>query len=143
MEYSRIIETLGGEKVLGHPIRSAMDFVDLGERGITKASLSHLTKSLSLTMREMAELLPVDVRTLQRYSAQEHLSPTVSEQALQIAQVVAAGMELFEDQEKFLAWLSMPSVPLGGEKPLALLRSRFGIELVLDELGRIAHGIPA
>ncbi|MEE9465533.1 MAG: antitoxin Xre/MbcA/ParS toxin-binding domain-containing protein, partial [Candidatus Neomarinimicrobiota bacterium] len=98
---------------------------------------------LSLSMKEMARLLPVTERTLQRYGAQQHLSAAVSEQALQIAQVVATGSELFEDREKFLAWLSMPAVPLGGEKPLALLRSRFGIELVLDELGRIAHGIPA
>ncbi len=143
MEYSLITETLGGEEALGHPIRNRMDFVKLVNRGLTKSSVVHLAKSLSLSMKEMAELLPVNVRTLQRKSAREHLSTVVSEQALQIAHVVAAGMELFEDQEKFLAWLSMPSVPLGGEKPLALLRSRFGIELVLDELGRIAHGIPA
>lgn len=143
MEYSRIIETLGGEKTLGHSIRSRMDFVELGERGLTKSSLSHLAKSLSLSMKELARLLPVTERTLQRYGAQQHLSVVVSEQALQIAQVAASGSALFEDQEKFLAWLSIPSTPLGGEKPLDLLRSRFGIELVLDELGRIAHGIPA
>jgi len=143
MEFSQIIETLGGEKALGHPIRSRMDLVNLGDRGLKKSSVSHLAKSLSLSMKEMARLLPVTERTLQRYGAQQHLSAAVSEQALQIAQVVATGLELFEDREKFLAWLSMPSVPLGGEKPLALLRSRFGIELVLDELGRIAHGIPA
>ncbi len=143
MELSQIIETLGGEKALGHPIRSRMDFVELGDRGLTKSALSHLAKSLSLSMKELARLLPVTERTLQRYSAQKYLSRAVSEQALQIAQVAAAGFELFEDREKFLAWLSLPSAPLGGEKPLDLLRSRFGIELVLDELGRIDHGIPA
>ena len=143
MEYSRIIETLGGEKTLGRPIRSRLDFVELGERGLTKSSLSHLAKSLSLSMKELARLLPVTERTLQHYGAQQHLSAVVSEQALQIAQVAATGSALFEDQEKFLAWLSIPSVPLGGEKPFDLLRSRFGIELVLDELGRIAHGLPA
>ncbi len=143
MEFSQIIETLGGEKTLGHSIRSGMDFVELGDRGLTKLSVVHLAKSLSLSMKEMAELLPVNVRTLQRYSAQKYLSTAVSEQALQIAQVAATGSALFEDREKFLAWLALSSVPLGGEKPIDLLRSRFGIELVLDELGRIAHGIPA
>ncbi len=143
MEFSQIIETLGGEKTLGHSIRSGMDFVELGDRGLTKSSVVHLAKSLSLSMKEMAELLPVNVRTLQRYSAQKYLSTAVSEQALQIAQVAATGSALFEDREKFLAWLALSSVPLGGEKPIDLLRSRFGIELVLDELGRIAHGIPA
>ena len=141
--FVRITKTLGGEMTVGHPIRSRMDFVKLGQRGLTKSSVVHLAKSLSLSMKEMAALLPVTERTLQRKSARQHLSPVVSEQALQIAQVAATGSELFEDREKFLAWLSLPSAPLGGEKPFDLLRSRFGIELVLDELGRIAHGLPA
>ncbi|MEE9464659.1 MAG: antitoxin Xre-like helix-turn-helix domain-containing protein, partial [Candidatus Neomarinimicrobiota bacterium] len=103
MEFNLIVETLGGEKALGHPIKSRMDFVELGDRGLTKSSLSHLAKSLSLSMKELARLLPVTERTLQRYSAQQHLSTVVSEQALQIAQVAASGSALFEDREKFLA----------------------------------------
>lgn len=143
MQYSQVTEILGGEKVLGRKIRSRVDLIDLGSAGIKKAAVSHLARYLSLSWRDMARLLPITERTLQRYNMQRQLSFSVSEQALQIAEVVATGVEVFGNREKFLAWLGLPCAALGDEKPLALLGSRFGAEIVSDELGRIAHGIPA
>ncbi|MHB9111306.1 MAG: type II RES/Xre toxin-antitoxin system antitoxin [Thermoleophilia bacterium] len=143
MQYTQVAEILGGKKVLGRNLRSRMDFVELGGAGITKDAASHLARYLSLSLTGVARLLPVTPRTLQRYSAGKRLSPAVSEQVLQVAEVVAMGTEVFGDRENFLTWLSLPSAPLGNRKPIDLLSSRFGAELVTDELGRIAHGIPA
>ena len=143
MQYSSVTEILGGKKLLGRDISGRFDMVELGGDGIRKAAVSHLAGWLSLSWREMAVLLPVTERTLQRYGPQKKLGRPVSEQALQIAEVAAAGAETFGSREKFLAWLGAPSAALGGRRPLELLGSRFGAELVRDELGRIAHGIPA
>lgn len=143
MQYSHVTDILGGEKVLGKAIHSRFDLVDLGGAGIRKAAVSHLAGYLSLSWRQMAGLLPVTERTLQRYGTQQKLSRPASEQALQIAEVAAAGAETFGSRERFLAWLDLPSAALGGRRPLELLGSRFGAELIRDELGRIAHGIPA
>jgi len=143
MQYADVANILGGEKVLGHRLRSRMDFVELGGAGVTKDAASHLAKYLSLSLTGIARLLPVTPRTLQRYGARKRLSPAVSEQVLQLAEVVATGTEIFRDRESFISWLSLPSAALGGKKPLDLLSSRFGAEMVTDELGRIAHGIPA
>jgi putative toxin-antitoxin system antitoxin component (TIGR02293 family) len=120
-----------------------MDFVELGGAGITKDAAAHLAKYLSLSLAGVARLLPVTPRTLQRYSPGKHLSLAVSEQVLQLAEVVATGTDVFGNRDNFLAWLSLPSAPLGDRKPIDLMSSRFGAELVMDELGRIAHGIPA
>ncbi|MHB1463889.1 MAG: type II RES/Xre toxin-antitoxin system antitoxin [Thermoleophilia bacterium] len=136
-------EILGGEEVLGRKIKSINDFIELGRQGIKKSAVRHLAASMSLTWRDMAKLLPITERTLQRYQMQKLMNQIVSEQALQLAEVVAIGIDVFEDRGNFLTWLSMPSTALGGRKPIGLLSSRFGIELVVDELGRIAHGIPA
>lgn len=143
MGYVQVEEILGGEKVLGQKIRSINDLVELGRRGIRKSALRHLAASMSLTWRDMAKLLPITERTLQRYQTQKLLSQVVSEQALQLAEVVATGIDVFEDRDNFLAWLSLQSAALGDRKPMDLLNSRFGMELVIDELGRIAHGMPA
>jgi putative toxin-antitoxin system antitoxin component (TIGR02293 family) len=48
---------------------------------------------------------------------------------------------VFGDKDRFLAWANQPSKALAGKKPLELLGSRFGIDLVLDELGRMEHGV--
>lgn len=143
MSYAHVEEILGGEEVLGRKIKSINDFIELGRQGIKKSAVRHLAASMSLTWRDMAKLLPITERTLQRYQTQKLMNQIVSEQALQLAEVVAIGIDVFEDRGNFLTWLSMPSTALGGRKPIELLSSRFGIELVVDELGRIAHGIPA
>ncbi len=143
MGYVQVEEVLGGEKVLGQKIRSINDLVELGRHGIRKSALRHLAASMSLTWRDMAKLLPITERTLQRYQTQKLLSQVVSEQALQLAEVVATGIDVFEDRDNFLAWLSLPCAALGNRKPMELLNSRFGMELVIDELGRISHGLPA
>jgi putative toxin-antitoxin system antitoxin component (TIGR02293 family) len=54
---------------------------------------------------------------------------------------MAKGVELFKDKNNFLAWMQLPNVALGKRPPISLLNSRFGTEMVLDELGRIEHGV--
>jgi len=143
MSYAQVEKILGGPEVLGRQIRSLNDLIELGRHGIKKSALGHLAANMSLTWRDMAKLLPITERTLQRYKTQRLLNQVVSEQALQLAEVVALGIDVFENQDNFLAWLAQPSAALGDARPIELLSSRFGIELVIDELGRIAHGIPA
>lgn len=143
MSYVQVEKILGGEEVLGRKIKGINDFIELGMHGIRKSAVRHLATNMSLTWRDMAKLLPVTERTLQRYQMQKLLSPGISEQALQLAEVTAKGIDVFEDRDNFLTWLSLPSAALGDKRPIELLSSRFGIELVIDELGRIAHGIPA
>lgn len=55
--------------------------------------------------------------------------------------MIARGVEVFEDKDKFLAWIEQPNKGLAGKTPMSLLKSRFGIEMVLDELGRIEYGV--
>ena len=141
MKVSGITKVLGGEKVLRKKIRNRMDMIELTKRGISKNALAHLANYLCFTLSQMAELLPVSERTIQRCSSEDQFSTVVSEQILQIAEVAARGKEVFQDKNKFLSWINHPSKALGNRTPASLLSSRFGIEMVLDELGRIEHGV--
>jgi putative toxin-antitoxin system antitoxin component (TIGR02293 family) len=141
MEFAGVTKVLGGEKVLRKKIQSRMDLIELSNEGVTKNALGHLAKFLSFTMSQMAALLPVTERTIQRYARKKHFNRVVSEQILQIAEVAAKGAEVFEDRDKFLAWMDHPNRALADKTPLSLLSSRFGAEMVLDELGRIEHGV--
>lgn len=53
------------------------------------------------------------------------------------------GQDLFGSQTQFNEWLQSPSIPLGGQKPSALIKTKDGLNLVRDELGRMAHGVLA
>jgi uncharacterized protein (DUF2384 family) len=37
--------------------------------------------------------------------------------------------------------MQQPNVAFGNKTPLSLISSRFGTQMVLDELGRIEHGV--
>ena len=65
----------------------------------------------------------------------------VSEQILQMAEVAAKGSEVFEGRDKFLAWINHPNKALENKTPMSLLNSKFGADMVLDELGRIEHDV--
>jgi putative toxin-antitoxin system antitoxin component (TIGR02293 family) len=118
-----------------------MLLIDLSRKGVTKAFLLRVARYLGLSVGQMAKLLPVTERTIQRYDRERRFTPAVSEQILQIAAVAARGEDVFGGRRAFLTWMRSPSPALGNRAPASLLGSRFGSEIVLDELGRIEHGV--
>jgi putative toxin-antitoxin system antitoxin component (TIGR02293 family) len=141
MELTGVAEVLGGPEVLHRKVNSRMDLIELGDKGITKDALVHLAKYLDIPISQMAELLAVTERTIQRYTLEKSFNRMVSEQILQIAEVAVRGADVFGDKDKFLLWLKQPNRALGNNTPMSMLGSRFGAEMVLDELGRMEYGV--
>ena len=141
LEFSEVSRILGGRKVLHRDIQGNFDLMKLGSRGVSKRALTNLANYLGLSTGQMAHLLPVSERTIQRHNASAPFSRAVSEHLLHIAEVAAKGSEVFEDRDHLLSWLNQPSIALANEIPLHLLKSRFGADMVLEELGRMEHGI--
>lgn len=143
MALINVAEILGGENVLHHPLHDRLDLITLTQKGVTKEALLHLARFLACSLHDLAELLPVTERTLQRYAPGQPLNQVVSEHILQLAEVAARGVEVFGEKDSLLAWLHHPNTALGHRTPLSLLRTRFGVEMVLDALGRLEHGVIA
>jgi len=131
------------EQILGlkKKIRSSLDFVELSKEGVSKKELSKLADHLNIGLPRMAELISINARTIQRYTGQKVFSRTVSEHILRIAVVTVRGEEVFGNRESFRSWLDLPNRALGNKKPFDLLASDFGRDMVLNELGRLEHGI--
>jgi len=53
------------------------------------------------------------------------------------------GAEVFGNEPKFDLWLNTENLALGNIKPKSLFDSTFGINLLIDELTRIEHGVLA
>ena len=141
MEIANICTILGGKKVLKHDLKSSMDFVELSKKGVPKAALLNLAKYTGYTLKQMASLLPVTERTLQRYTRNQTFNRALSEQIIEIAHVVDRGVHVFGSKEKFIEWMNARSPALADLRPFDLLASRFGTDMILDELGRIEHGV--
>lgn len=143
MEPTMVLEALGGRDALGHDVRTQLDLIELGRTGVPKASLVHLAEYMGTSMASLADLLPVTRRTIQRYAPTDHFNRVISEQILQLAAVATRGAEVFGDKAVFNQWLTQACAALGCRTPISLLNSRFGAEMVLDELTRIEHGVVA
>ncbi len=66
-----------------------------------------------------------------------------SERILEIKQLYGKGVEVFGDRDGFDQWLIIENLPLGRIRPIDLLDTAVGIQMVMDELVRIEHGILA
>jgi putative toxin-antitoxin system antitoxin component (TIGR02293 family) len=141
MEVATITEVLGGIEVLQKKIHNKMDLVELSNKGITKDALLRLGKYLNLSISQMADLVAIAERTIQRYTLEKPFNRIVSEQILQVAQVAVKGTNTFGDKDKFLSWMHQPNKALADKTPMSLLGSRFATEMISDELGRIEHGV--
>ena len=141
MNTSTIEGLLGGYKVLGHEIHSQMDLYEIGKEGLPKMALINLAKSINMSIISLSRILNVTERTLQRKKDLDLLNESVSEQIIQIAEVYSRGEEVFNNIDNFQIWLDTPSTALGKKKPFELLSSRYGAQMVLDELGRIEYGV--
>lgn len=113
------------------------------EQGLTKASLLALKEAAGLSWQQLADILHVTVRTLQRYKPNQTLPTSLSERLLRLADVYAKGYEVFEDRMMFQRWMEEPVPALGNVVPLSLLPSLYGMDTIMKELGRIEHGILA
>lgn len=93
--------------------------------------------------KDWAGLLGVNVRTLQRYKNQKgfKFQTLQGEKIFEVAEVMNLGKEVFNDNSKFYSWLNTPSYALGSVKPVELLDTSYGIEIIKSELYAIEHGI--
>lgn len=123
---------------------SPFDLVQAVRRGLPYQSVVKVAEALDLSTNQLAKFLPVTARTLQRYQKEKQkLDRDLSDHLLQIARVFARCWQVMEDSERARRWLQTPSIPLGNVPPMSLLDTYTGVEMVMDELGRIEHGLAA
>ena len=140
MEYSTIRKILGGYKNIPL-LKNDFDIIKLSQTGLTKKSLQAFSRYSNIPMLQLHDFLPLSFRTIQRYKSTDHFNPRISEQVIQMAEVFARGEEVFENKEKFFSWLNFPHSAFDTKKPISLLSSIKGREMVMNELGRIEHGV--
>nr|WKN39773.1 DUF2384 domain-containing protein [Tunicatimonas sp. TK19036] len=113
------------------------------ERGIPYSLFQLIAQETPFSDTDWAGFLNLSTKSLQRYRAADDYAfkPVQSEKILALAEVTYLGKGVFGDSEKFYRWLTTPNYALGNLKPLELLKSSYGQDLVTDELHRIDEGI--
>jgi putative toxin-antitoxin system antitoxin component (TIGR02293 family) len=130
------------EPAMPYPLQN-FELIRLSRKGILKKNILQLAKKLSFTLQEIAGILHISERTLQRYNNEDTLASDTSERALLLAQLYDKGISVFGTADNFNDWLRTPLPAFQQEAPMQYLDTAFGFQLISDELGRIEHGIYA
>lgn len=109
--------------------------------GLSMRKLKNLTDRYNLTLKEIATILNISERTLQRYDDDEILSKDITDRALHLQRLYERGAEVFGFLDNFCDWMKSEVLIFNNEKPISFLDTIFGFELLEQELGRIEHGI--
>ena len=130
---------LGGSSAI--KLSNDLDIIKFARGGFPKRTLLALAKKISLTLQELAYILHISERTLQRYDDDEIIKTEYAEKAVELARLYTRGQEVFGNMDKFKLWIKAPSLIFNGEAPVSVLDTSAGFDMVFRELGRIEHGI--
>jgi putative toxin-antitoxin system antitoxin component (TIGR02293 family) len=137
---TRIIEVLGGSKIVGGSIANELDLARVVRMGLPAIAVRKTADFLGLTNEEIEPI--ISRRTLDRRSqGEQRLSLEESDRLVRLARIAALALDTFGDHHKALVWMRRPNRALGGETPMALSITNPGARLVENILGRMAHGV--
>ncbi|MBN1151348.1 DUF2384 domain-containing protein [candidate division WOR-3 bacterium] len=112
------------------------------EGGIPYSAFLKFQKNLEMNASELAELLQISVRTLQRRKIAGKLEPDESDRLVRLSRVFWKAIELFEgDFDSAKKWLSEKQVGLGNLRPIDFIKSETGAKEVENLMGRLEHGV--
>lgn len=118
---------------------------ELKSKGKSKEILERFMKISGISNKLLAqEVFEISPKTLYLYRKSNKDMPIrFNEQILKLEALYKKGNELFEDSEGFNKWLKSESYGLGNVKPIDLINSITGIDLIFEELVRIEFGATA
>jgi putative toxin-antitoxin system antitoxin component (TIGR02293 family) len=133
---------LGGKSALKRLPKSAQDWHQLLQAGLPLAALESFKDRTSMSDTQLANLVGISGKTLQRARAQgKPLDAVASDRLYRTACIVALAAKVLESGERGMAWLSRAQIGLGGEVPFAMMTTEAGCEQVEKLLLRIEYGV--
>lgn len=143
----KVTELLGGTRLLSRRVTSRLDAHELLLRGLPPSALDHLVGQLVSIHKtdSLEKAVGMSLRTYQRRkdSPSKPLSQEQSGRAWKFAEILARATDVFGSQAEAEHWLEHPAIGLDQHRPIDLLATPAGVELVEDYLTRLEYGVYA
>jgi len=140
-ERDTVIKWLEINKKIPKRSNSAFTYIKIIRSGLKSKSVNSFIKHSSLTKKQVSRMIHISERTLQRNPPDKIIDTTSSERLIDLTRLFHKGITVFNEKEKFITWLNRPNRALDNQKPIDLIETNMGINLVIDELLRIEHGV--
>jgi putative toxin-antitoxin system antitoxin component (TIGR02293 family) len=112
------------------------------QKEYTYKKFDALTAKIPFTLKEWAAVLHLSGRTLQRYAKENKpFAGIYADRLLQIEKVINEAAKIFKTPTDFYQWLNEKHIVLGYALSIESLQTHDGIQMLLDEMGRIQQGV--
>jgi len=139
-EIQAVVRELGGRKSLGRDIHTQTDLQSAIRDGFSTVVVREVMHGSGLTLKELAAILDLSARSLQRRQSEGRLARFESDRLYRLARIVALARPYLGDNGLASRWLKRPNRALAGRTPLESLDTEPGARMVENLLGRIAYG---
>lgn len=113
------------------------------KKGLEPEAIDVLLKITGATQTTIAHILDLTEPTLRKHiNAGKELNTGLSEHILQLFELFDKGMDTFGSLEEFKNWLPHHNIGIDA-KPIDLLDTITGINIIINELRRIDYGVLA
>jgi|SRR6516165_6038775 putative toxin-antitoxin system antitoxin component (TIGR02293 family) len=144
-ELQRVAALLGGARILRHELRNTLDAHEMLVQGLPGKALSYLVDNLLILQKNasLEKAIGMSLRTFQRHkdAPAKPLSQEQSGRTWKFAEILANATSVLGSQEAAERWLECPAIGLDQRRPIDLLGTPAGVELVEDFLERLEYGV--
>lgn len=142
----RVVDLLGGKSTFDRPFSTALEAHEHIQLGFPTKSLVVFLHHFPTIGRvdTIDKVVGVSLRTLQRHKkagAKERLNRDQSGKLYKAAEIVAKAVEVLGSREAAERFLEEPAMALDRKRPIDLLSTPAGAELVERHLVRIDYGV--
>jgi putative toxin-antitoxin system antitoxin component (TIGR02293 family) len=143
--FKLVVDILGGPGVLRWKLEGSLDAHEMLLRGLPGAALTHLVESLALLHDPVSleKAVGISLRTFQRSKANPArlLSQDQSGRTWKFAEILAKATAVLGSRTEAEQWLERPAIGLDQRRPIDLLATTAGVEIVENYLERIEYGV--
>lgn len=137
-----VARKLGGESVLGRPVRSQGELARAVRERLPIAALDGLASAGFSEDEIQRFVIPARTRR-HRIEKGQPLTIEESDRAVRLLRIQTIAEDTFEDAGKAAAWLRRPLGELGRETPLSIAETEAGARVIETILAKISWGAAA
>jgi putative toxin-antitoxin system antitoxin component (TIGR02293 family) len=145
LEIAKVAELLGGQQVLRRELEDSLQAHELLVRGLPSKALTHLVKTFVVLSWDdaFAKAIGMSQRTYQRHASTgaKLLSQEQSGRTWKLAEILAKATDVLGSREEAELWLERPAMGLNQRRPIDLMATPAGVEMVENFLERLDYGV--
>lgn len=125
-----------------YAIKNEYHLIKKAHEGLKTEVFYALADAIRMPEKMLASVINLSPRTISNYRDQEKaLDPNYSEHLLKLINLYDLGEEIFGSFEEFSLWMHRPFFN-SAEKPIDLITTPGGVDLVREEVEKLAQGYP-